>query len=399
MTVGVPPGVNSILNPTEVTPPPNGNAASILTVSVEPTAIPGSYSFLVIGKSGKIIHSVDIYLEITEATTLAYPKSLSLFYKKKRARNNQLASDAKETRAVSRGLSSPLAEEAGVEEATQDSEIYYKVSHDHTTSWFSDTTLTNNEVEDVDPSIFQAANGTIYIFWSSNRNGNHDIFFKASFDFGFSWSNEIQVTDDTNEDKGPSVIQTLDGNIWVAWCSNRTGDYEIFYKKHDGSWSGDMRLTYSTYSDASPSILQTLDGTIWVFWASIEISPTATGDNYYQTSSDNGATWSESVRFTTDNAEDTWPCAIQTSDTKILVVWTSNRADQPDGNWDIYYRTSLAGDLNEDGVVDSLDLTMVSLSYGYFWWEPEYDPDADLNKDGIVEMQDVLIICINYGAT
>lgn len=400
MVVGAPSGVNTILNPTVVTPPPNGYTTSILTVSVEATATPGIYTFSVIGRSGKIMHSVDIHLEITELITFAYTTSLSLFDTKKSARNNQLASNTKETGGVSRKLSSPFAEKAGVKETIQDYEIYYKVSHDYTTSWSNDTILTNNEVEDMDPSVFQAANGTIYIFWSSNRNGNYDITYKASSDFGSSWSNEIQITNDTNEDKGPSNIQTRDGKIWVVWCSNRTGDYEIFYKTYnESSWSDDMRFTYSTYSDASPSILQTLDGTIWIFWASIELSPTATSDIYYKSSSNNGTTWSESFQFTTDAAEDTWPCATQMSDTKIWVVWTSNRGDQPNGNWDIYYRTSLAGDVNEDGVVDILDLKKVSLSYGYLWWEPEYDPDADLNKDGIVDLRDLLIIGMNYGAS
>ena len=398
--LSAPSGVNTALNPTEVTPIPNGNVTSILTVSVEATATPGNYTFLVMGKSGKITRSVNIYLEITESPPLAYTKSLSLFDTKKKSENNQVAPYSKKTRSVSHKLSSFFVEQAGVPQTIQDHEIYYKISHDYTTSWSNDTTLTNNEVEDVDPAIFQAANGTIYVLWSSNRNGNNDIFYKASSDFGSSWSNEKQIINDTNRDNSPSIIQTKDGKFWVVWSSDRTGDYEIFYKTYDGSsWSIDKWLTNSTNSDSSPSILQTLDGTIWVFWGSDELSPTAMGDIYYKTSTDNGDTWSESVQFTTDNKEDTWPCAIQTCDTKIWVVWTSNRADQPDGNWDIYYRTSLAGDVNEDGIVDGLDLARLSLSYGYFWWQPQYDPDVDLNRDGIVEMQDVLIVCMNYGST
>ncbi len=398
--LSAPLGVNTALNPTEVTPTPNGSVTSILTVSVEATATPGNYTFLVMGKSGKITRSVNIYLEITESSPLAYTKSLSLFDVKKRLENNQVVSYSKKTRGVSHELSSSFVEEAGVTQTIQDHEIYYKVSHDYATSWSNDIALTDNEVEDLDPSIFQAANGTIYVLWASNRNGNNDIFYKASSDFGSSWSDEKQVTNDTNKDNGPSIIQTQDGEFWVVWSSNRTGDDEIFYKKYDGlSWSIDKRLTNSTKSDSSPSILQALDGTIWVFWGSDELSQTATGDIYFKTSNDNGVTWSESVQFTTDNAEDTWPFAIQTCDTKVWVVWTSNRADQPDGNWDIYYRTSLAGDVNEDGIVDALDLARLSLSYGYFWWQPQYDQAADLNRDGIVEMQDVLIVCMNYGAT
>jgi len=400
MVMGAPPGVNTALNPTQVECPPNGNVTSILEVSVGNATVPGNYNFLVTGKSGKIVRSVNIYLEITASETFAYTTSVLDFEAKKSARDNPHAFGTRKTLAVNRELPSRFAEEAESEQATQDYDIYYKVSHNGASSWSNDNPLTNNNVEDVDPSIFQAANGTIYVLWASNRNGSNDIFYKTSSDFGSSWSNEKQITNDTNRDNSPSIIQTQDGKFWVVWSSDRTGDYEIFCKTYDGSsWSIDERLTYSNNSDSCPSILQTLNGTIWVFWGSDELSPTSNGDIYYKASNDNGDTWSESVQFTTDNNEDTWPCAIQTCDTKIWVVWTSNRADQPGGNWDIYYRTSLAGDVNEDGIIDDLDLAKLSLSYGYFWWQPQYDPDVDLNKDGIVEMQDVLIICMNYGAT
>jgi hypothetical protein len=399
MVMGAPPGVNTVLNPTQVECSPNGNVTSILEVSVGATAVPGNYTFSVTGKSGKIVRSVNIYLEITTLETFSYTTSVPNF-KAKKTGNNPLALGTTKAPAVDRRLSSRFAEKAGSEQVTQDYDIYYKVSHDSASSWSKGISLTSNDVDDVDPSVFQASNGTIYVLWSSNRNGNNDIFYKTSSDFGSSWSSEKQITHDTNRDNGSSIIQTQDGKFWVVWSSDRTGDYEIFYKTYDGSsWSIDKRLTYSNNSDSSPSILQTLDGTIWIFWGSDELSPTSNGDIYYKTSNDNGDTWSESVQFTTDNNEDTWPCAIQTCDTKIWVVWTSNRADQPNGNWDIYYRTSLAGDVNEDGIIDDLDLAKLSLSYGYFWWQPQYDPDVDLNKDGIVEMQDVLIICMNYGDT
>jgi len=404
MVIGAPSGVNTMFNPTEVTPPPNNNATSILTVSVEPAATIGTYTFSVMGKSGKITYIVDIYLEITESITYSGKESLSHSDAKKKPRNNRHTPDTKDARGhshSSRSLSSSSVEAADEDATTHDYEIYYKLSHDHTVSWSNDTVLTDNEVEDVDPSTFQVANGTIYIFWSSNINGNYDIFYQASSDFGYSWSNRKQVTYDTNEDKGPSVIQTHDGNIWMAWCSNRYGDYEIMYKRYDGSaWSPDMRLTTSTNSDATPSIMQTLDKTMWIFWPSDELSPTSTGDIYYKISSDNGDTWSsQSIQFTTHTMEDTLPCVTQMDDTEIWVVWTSNRGDDPDGNWDIYYRSSIAGDLNEDGVVDDLDLAIVNQSFGYYYWEPEYDAVADINKDGFVGLQDVIIVAVHYDDT
>lgn len=361
-----PEGVDTALNPTTVTPPSNSTATSNLTVSVEATATPGNYTLTVQGMSGKIIHYVDIDLEITSLDGLGEG---SLVYTSSSSEPSQM----------------------------EDYEVFFKTSHDNGATWSNDTQLTDNIADDLRPSVVQLTNGTIMLVWQSNRLGNDDIFSMTTTD-GTSWSDPIQLTTDPEPDRGPHVTQAMDGKIWVAWTSRRTGDAEIFYKTHDGSsWSSDTRLTYSTNSDVAPWILQIIDGTIMIFWASS--TPTGEYDIYYTYSTDNGASWPENIQFTTDNNADMWPSACQISDTTIWAVWTSNRGDQPDGNWDIYYRTSLAGDVNEDGVVDVWDISIVTMAYGTFNGAPGYNPDADLNKDGIVDMIDLSIVAIHYGET
>jgi hypothetical protein len=56
---------------------------------------------------------------------------------------------------------------------------------------------------------------------------------------------------------------------------------------------------------------------------------------------------------------------------------------------------TMPGDVNNDGVVNVLDLTIVSLSYGTFEGEPDYNPDADINEDGIVDMRDLAKVARN----
>jgi hypothetical protein len=369
-------GVTTTLDPSQVTPPPNGTANSTLTIYVATTAKPGNYTMSVIGSSGDKSHKVDIYLEITESTTTtSSDTSLSI----------------EEETSTTSSSSSSLEE---------DYEVYYKVSHDNGATWSVDFQLTNNSVDDFSPSFTQLKNGTIMVVWQSTREGNTDIYYKTTID-GSSWSKEIRLTTHSGLDKGPSIMQAKDGKIWVVWASDRTGNFDLFYKTYDGSvWSDAAQLTYSSDSDASPSILQTVDEIIWVFWSSYPTTTgTATGDIYYKYSIDNGATWSDRVQFTTDKYEDVWPAITQAHDIKIWVVWTSNRGDQPDGNWDVYYRTSLPADINEDGVVDIKDLSIVSKAFGTFKNEPDYNPDADVNKDGVVDLADLTIVAYDLGAT
>jgi hypothetical protein len=280
-------------------------------------------------------------------------------------------------------------------------EIFYKTSPDFGASWSNDTQLTFDSSFNLKPEVYQLSNGSIWVLWHSDRSGDYELYLKTSSDAGSSWSSDTRLTADPNLDKMPSVFETSDGLIWLVWSSDRTGKGDIYCMVYNGSaWSEATQLTSGPNIDTNPNALQTLDDKIWIFFSSRQSSESATDDIYYMCSSDNGVTWSGDVQFTTDSYDDMWPSAIQARDTGIWVVWTSDRADQPDwGNWDIYYRTSLVGDLNEDGVVDILDLSIIGMAYGSFEGMPGYNADADVNVDGIVDGRDLALVTINFGET
>ena len=282
-------------------------------------------------------------------------------------------------------------------------DLYYKFSSDFGVSWSDDTQLTFDSGKDLKPVICQMSDESIWIVWSSSRSGGYDIYAKTSSDNGASWSDAIRLTMDSSLDKMPSIAQMSNGVIWVVWASDRTGNYDLYYKVSSDlgvSWSDDTQLTSGPKIDSNPCALQTADGKIWVFLSRRAPTETATDDIHYISSSDGGATWQGSFQFTTDKYDDVWPSVVQTRLMKMWVVWTSDRADQPDwGNYDIYYRTSLVGDINGDGIVDVLDLTRASFAFGLFEGEPGYDPEADINADGIVDMRDIFLVAVNLGAT
>jgi len=282
-------------------------------------------------------------------------------------------------------------------------DLYYKISSDLGASWSEATQLTSHPASDLKPAVRQMSDGQIWVVWASSRSGSYDLYRKTSFDNGISWSDETRLTTDSSLDKMPSLAQMSDGSIWLVWASDRTGNYDLYYKISSdlgASWSEATQLTSSSAIDSNPSILQTIDGRIWIFYSLRKASATATDDIYYMYSADNGVTWSDNVQFTTDKYDDIWPSVAQTRLGRVWVVWVSDRADQPDwGNLDIYCRASLAGDINEDNKVDIRDLTIVARSFGCFEGEPGYDPAADVNGDGIVEMRDLRIVAYYLGKT
>jgi hypothetical protein len=81
------------------------------------------------------------------------------------------------------------------------------------------------------------------------------------------------------------------------------------------------------------------------------------------------------------------------------ILLDSNVTEIPHNTTDGLVQATIPGDVNGDGIVNVLDLTIVALSFGSFIGEPDYNPQADINQDGIVDMKDLSTVAINLGKT
>jgi len=235
-------------------------------------------------------------------------------------------------------------------------DIFYKTSSDYGSTWSPDTRITTNSSSDQSPSVTQDPEGRMWVVWCRTVGGNSDIFYKTSFDYGLNWSSETQLTTDPGWDLTPSITQAVDGSIWVAWTSHRTGNYDVWYKTssdYGSTWSDDTQFTTNLYSDDSPSIIQACDGSIWVVWASDRSG--GQYDIYYANSSDCGLTWSEE-RLTTAGGDDITPSITNTDERTMWVAWQSERT----GDFDIFYKTSDTIPVHDVAITDvMLDTTTV----------------------------------------
>ena len=227
---------------------------------------------------------------------------------------------------------------------TDKSQIFYKI-YDGT--WSFETQLTTGLFNNVNPTIVQANDGKIWVFWSSDRAGNYEIYYRTSSNNGVSWSSDSRLTFDAGVDRRPSVARTQDGKLWLVWYSNRNGNNDLFYSYYDGSWSSfGQQLTADLSNDKDPSIIQTQDGKIWVFWSSYRAGYFQL---WYKTTMDGGLSWSAEIQLTTTHDWDEAPWAIQAKNGKIWVTWQRNAAN----DYDIYYKTF-------DGVAWSSDTGLVT---------------------------------------
>jgi hypothetical protein len=134
-------------------------------------------------------------------------------------------------------------------------EIYFKSSSNSGTSWGTDTRLTN-DIANSNAAAVAAAGSDIHVVWNENRDGNTEIYYKHSATGGQTWGTDTRLTNDPAISSGASIAAS--GQIvHTTWRDDRNGNPEIYYKRsanYGGSWSADLRLTNDANISFTPSV-------------------------------------------------------------------------------------------------------------------------------------------------
>ncbi|HEY3250984.1 MAG TPA: T9SS type A sorting domain-containing protein [Ignavibacteria bacterium] len=210
--------------------------------------------------------------------------------------------------------------------------------------WEPDVRLTmdtnSSETPFNNSSSIAASNNVVHIVWFDNRSGNYEIYYKRSVNAGISWGPDVRLTNDGAESRYPYIA--LSGQlVHVVWRDKRNApldsNYEIYYKKStDGgtSWGPDIRLTNDPAGCLPPSIA-VLGSTLHVVWTD---ERNRNFDIYYKRSTDDGTNWGPDVRLTNNPSFSMLP-SVTVSTSALHIVWHDNR----DGNNEIYYLRSTDG--------------------------------------------------------
>jgi len=217
------------------------------------------------------------------------------------------------------------------------SEIYYGRSTDGGLIWGTPSQISYAGGFSSSPSI-AAQESDVHIAWQDTRFGwyNNEIFYRHSSDDGVTWGNESRLTEDTTFSNTPSI--GVDANyVHVVWEEMRDGNFEIYYKRstdYGQTWGQDTRLTDDTGESHSPSIAVS-GSNVHIVWME---NRDGNEEIYYKNSVDNGTAWSVDTRLTDDlNASQNASLAV--CGEKVHVVWQDDR----DGNWEIYFKRNPTG--------------------------------------------------------
>ena len=214
--------------------------------------------------------------------------------------------------------------------------------------WQSDTRLTNNSGSSITikgKSIVYE-NGSLHAAWCDNRDGNYEIYYKRSTDNGQSWSSDQRLTSNSAASTEP-CISSYGSNVHILFGDERSGYFEIYYMRSTNNgtnWSTAIRVSDDdTYHSYSAYIYAT--NYLYAAWLDEYYGDL---DIYYSRSSNNGYNWSAPVSLTNGNQAQKYP-VITSSGSNVHIVYEDERVSLT--NTEIYYRRSTNSGVNWDAEV------------------------------------------------
>jgi len=221
--------------------------------------------------------------------------------------------------------------------------------------WSSPTLVDTHSGLDMLSSALQASNGTMWIAWQSNRNGQttgrYDVVYRT-YTNG-AWSADHNLTN-SGQNANPSLVQLANGTIAAFWGLKPSHSFEIFYAQYRTSgWTTPVQITNTNLNDTSPSAAIGRDGTVWLVWSrwnSTNHSVPAIKQLFYKTFK-NGA-WTPETQLTSDSNQNYGSEVMVGKDGIVHVNWSKGAAG---GTYQLYTKTY-------NGGVWSADTQIVSSS-------------------------------------
>jgi hypothetical protein len=109
-------------------------------------------------------------------------------------------------------------------------------------------------VQFAEPQIAVDLEGNVYICWMQTSGGNLEVFFRKRTNGVWQDIENISETSGTSE--WPTIaVDRVTGKIYVAWHDNTSGNWEIFFREHDGTkWLDVQNITKSGTKSARPDL-------------------------------------------------------------------------------------------------------------------------------------------------
>jgi hypothetical protein len=254
--------------------------------------------------------------------------------------------------------------------------IHVAVSRDGGATWPTFVRVDHGPAATVasTPAVAMGSPGTIYVVWRDNRNGQSDVYFNRSLDYGATWlATDVRMDTDaagSHSSEAPSIAADTMDNVYVAWQDTQTPPFTRFdiytrsSRDRGTTWNAaNVRADADSIAhDSRTPIALSVNGAFAVVW----LDDRHGRSNVYATrSADGGATFpSRDVRVQTNVAgiSAAGSLTAATSNGIVFVGWQDDRDPSMNSPLDIYANYSLDGgrtyqpsDIRMDGAPAGVD--------------------------------------------
>jgi hypothetical protein len=132
--------------------------------------------------------------------------------------------------------------------------------------WTGPFPVTNPGEDAMRNAVAIDGQGRAWIFYSTQRGGNFDIYARSSQPNG-TMSAEIRLTSDPGTDVFPVAASDSSGRVWVAWQGFRNNHLEILAAAQTGNtFTPEVAVSTSPASNWEPAIATAPDGEVAISW-------------------------------------------------------------------------------------------------------------------------------------
>ncbi len=184
------------------------------------------------------------------------------------------------------------------------------------------------------PSLACGADGRVYVVFTSNRNGNSDVFMRV-FD-GKDWSADAPIAATPADEYDAVVAVDSGGRVWVSWTSNVDGqNYNIFLTsvKDPSQPAQPLQVTRAEDDAMHARMACGRDGRVWLTYYKWQKMGMYSRDKEVYVRFYDGTKFSDEIQVSpTDvpNYEDHTEPAIAACGDGVVVCWSWD-FHRPDG--------------------------------------------------------------------
>jgi hypothetical protein len=132
--------------------------------------------------------------------------------------------------------------------------------------WTGPFAVTNAGEDVMRSAVAVDGQGRAWVFYSTQRSGNFDIYARSSRADG-TMTSEIRLTTDPGTDLFPVAVTDSVGRVWVTWQGFRNNNLEILASVLNGdTFTPETIVSTSKASDWDPAIAAAPNGEIAISW-------------------------------------------------------------------------------------------------------------------------------------